>query len=352
MVQRNRGRAELAAGLLVAIAVILTPLVGDSGLEYGMTVAAIYAIPAIGLNLLTATAGQVSFGQTAFLDLGAYGSAILTTRYGVEPYLALLLSAILCAAVCAMVGTVLLRLSGFYLAVGTFALALGIGALLPASTYFGSAEGIVGIPPLGVGTYSFALHPVGYYILAWLVCLLALGLYWSLSRSYLGRAWRTISLAEQVGQSVGMHTARLKVGAFIIAGVLAGLSGSIYAEFTGFVGPDTFDISVMVNLFFILFIGGQRSYVGPLLGAAVLILAPQYIPALQSDAQVVFSLALLLIMILFPAGALGDATGMSSIRSLLRNAEERVKRTARQYRGEKPAAVEADPSMEVPKWTS
>jgi branched-chain amino acid transport system permease protein len=297
--------ARTYGGPLVTALVLLAFYVGGSAFWiYNLTLVATYAIVVVGLNVFVGYLGLVTFAQTAFMAIGGYTLAILTVRHGWNPWLAILAGILLSVVAAAVVGVPLLRLRGHYLTMTTFALALGTFAYVTGATGFtGGSIGISGVPPPAVGGFSLADPRAGY-----LFCWLAVGaVAWvgvRLRDSHLGRAWRTISSREEAGVSLGLRVQRFKVIGFVLAAVFGALGGALYVGFTTYVSPDLYDAGIGVNLFIMLFLGGRGRTLAPIVGAAVLILAPQEFSALSDYQAILFDCVLLLIILLKPGGLL------------------------------------------------
>lgn len=290
--------------LLVIATVLLVLVSGSRFLVYNMTIVAIFSIAVIGLNLITGKAGQVSFAQTSFMAVGGYTIALLTTRYHWNPWLAMTGAAVLSAAAALVIGLPLLRLRGHYLAMGTFALALGTSSLAAAAPFTGGAIGISGVPPLTIGGFS-SVDLVSAYEICWAFCGVALLLFAALNWSYVGRAWRSIALREDVAASLGVNLHGYKTLAFVLAAVLASIAGSLYVATTNFVSPDLYDAGTAILLFVILFIGGRGAMFGPLLGATIVLLGPQLFSGISAWQNAIFFALLLLVIMFRPQGLLG-----------------------------------------------
>ncbi len=307
MSERVRRNVELVA-LAAILAVVIAVAIGGSRLAvYNFTIIALQAMAVISLNLLLGLAGQVSFAQTTFMAVGGYGSALLTLRLGLNPWLALFISAFMSLAVALVVGRPLLRLRGHYLAMATFALALGTYSFVGAATPLTNGSiGISGVPPLALGSLSLD-SPLSFYerpCTARGLPRLSSGV---TPNSNSGRARRAGATGQDVAAALGVNVTAYKGLAFAIAAVIASLAGSLYVEFTSFVGPDLYDIGMVVNIFLMLFIGGRGSNVGPILGAALLTIAPQYLAGLEQFQNLVFFVFLLVLILVWPAGLFGRA---------------------------------------------
>jgi branched-chain amino acid transport system permease protein len=302
---------------IIVICVVAAPFFGSRLTIYNLTITAIYAITVISLNLLLGLAGQVSFAQTTFMAIGGYGSALLTTRAGLNPWLALLLAALLALVVAFVIGRPLLRLRGHYLAMATFALALGTNSFVTAATPLTNGSiGISGVPPLTIAGLSFA-DPIAFYALSWTACAVAVGLFALLANSHIGRAWRALATGQEIAATLGIDIAGYKLMAFTIAAVMASVAGSLYVEYSSFVGPDLYDIGIVVNVFLMLFIGGRGSYLGPIVGAAVLTFAPQFLSGLEQYQNLVFFVFLLVLILVWPSGLLGRVHDAEPLAAML-----------------------------------
>lgn len=302
--------------VLIGLGVIAAPAAGSRFWMYNMTIVALYATVVVGLNVLVGQAGQVSFAQTAFMAVGGYGVAVLSKNLHWNPWLAITVAALLAVAAAVAIGVPILRLRGHYLAMATFALALGTFALATgAEPVTGGAIGISAVPPLSLGPLRFDLNL--HYALAWTVCGLAVLAVLALERSYVGRAWRALAVREDVAASLGIDIRAHKVLAFAVAALLASVAGSLYVELTSFVSPDLYDASVVVNLFVMLFVGGRGSVLGPVVGAAIVVLLPILISGLADLQNLVFDMITLAVILLRPQGLLGREREAAPLETVL-----------------------------------
>ncbi|HAA03136.1 MAG TPA: branched-chain amino acid ABC transporter permease [Syntrophobacteraceae bacterium] len=256
----------------------------------------------LGLNMLMGYAGQISLGHAAFFGLGAYTSAVLSAHWQCSPWLVLPLVLLMVAFVALVVGVPTLKLSGYYLGMGT----LGFGMIVYVvfrewSGVTGGASGLVGIAPLTLAGMTLASGS-GYFFLVWLTNLLFFGLCHRLVDSRVGRALRAIHDSERAALAVGVDTARLKLMVFVLSAVMAGLAGFLYAHLVGFVSPSTFDFIMSVRLVTMVAVGGMASIWGSLLGASVLTLLPEWLHVFADYEMVVYGLILMVIMIFLPQG--------------------------------------------------
>jgi branched-chain amino acid transport system permease protein len=276
--------------------------------DYVLTVlvlAGIYAIVAVGLNLFTGYTGQISFGHNAFAAVGGYASAILTTAHGWPPLGALLAGAALAVAAAVVVGYPTLRLRGHYLAMGT--LALGLISYVLSVQLEGLTRGftgISGIPPLGVGSYAVTT-PRAYFVLVWLLVVVAAGSGWLIVHSRLGLALRAIRGGEDAARALGVDVTRYKVQALAISAAYAAVGGSLFGHFVSYVSPEAFGLYMVVLLFTMLFVGGIGTTAGPVIGAVLIGTLPEVLAAFKDYRELIYAGVLIVILIFAPRGLLG-----------------------------------------------
>jgi branched-chain amino acid transport system permease protein len=245
----------------------------------------LYSIVALGLVLLTGVGGLTSFGQAAFVGLGAYTTAWLTTTQGLppalallggSPWLALILGLVLTALVALVLGWMTLRLSGHYLPLGTIAWGISLYFLFGNVEFLGGHTGITGIPLLGV--FGFELKDSRhYYYLIWAVLLGAIWLTQNLLDSREGRAIRALKGGTVMAEAMGVNTARSKVVIFVVAALYACVSGWLYAHLQRFVNPTPFGLHIGIEYLFMAVIGGAAHVWGALVGASVITILKQWL---------------------------------------------------------------------------
>ncbi len=302
-----------AAVLLVAV---LPLLVDDRFLLKVFTFVGLNALVVVGLALLFGYAGQVSLGHAGFVGLGAYTCAFLSARLD-APWLVAFAAA---GAVAGVGGLLLalpsLRLKGHYLAMAT----LGFGELMTlafaeAEPITGGVNGFTGIPLPTIAGFAFR-EPDSLYWLVWSVVGIALLLATNLTSLRPGRAMRAIHGSELGAQAAGVDVVGVKVRAFVMSAVLAGLSGALYAGTVGFISPSVFTLQASVTFLAMAVIGGSSSLAGPVAAAVVLTLL-QYldalVPGLPREAAAVlqeyqadiYGLAIVLVVLFAPSGLAG-----------------------------------------------
>jgi branched-chain amino acid transport system permease protein len=267
------------------------------------------ALVAMGLVLLTGVGGLTSFGQAAFCGFGAYTTAVLTTAYGVSPWLTLPLSLLVSGVAAVLLGLVTVRLSGHYLPLGTIAWGLGLFYLFSKLEFLGRNDGISGIPPLSIGSFKM-IDPGTIYYAIWFAVLLCALLTTNLLDSRTGRAIRALRRGHIAAEAFGVQTPRAKLLVFIYAAVLAGLSGWLYAHFQRAANPTPFGAQAGIEYLFIAVVGGAGYVWGGVLGAAIVVILKEilqsYLPyLLHGEGQletIVFGILLVGLLQLAPAG--------------------------------------------------
>jgi branched-chain amino acid transport system permease protein len=267
------------------------------------------ALVAMGLVLLTGVGGLTSFGQAAFVGFGAYTSAVLTTTYGLSPWLSLPASLLVSGLAAVLLGLVTVRLSGHYLPLGTIAWGLGLFYLFSKLEFLGRNDGISAIPPLSIGTLKM-LDPGTIYYAIWIAVLICALLTMNLLDSRTGRAIRALRRGHIAAEAFGVHTPRAKLLVFIYAAVLAGLSGWLYAHFERAVNPTPFGAQAGIEYLFIAVVGGAGYVWGGVLGAAIVVILKEilqsYLPLLlHGEGQletIVFGILLVALLQLAPTG--------------------------------------------------
>ncbi len=309
--RRLAGRAALL-GLLVVAAV---PLVTRSGYLASLgSQIGIHALIVVGLGLLVGYAGQVSLGHAAFYGLGAYSTAILTTRAGAPPLVAMVAGMALSALIAVAVGTPALRLRGHYLAM--FTLGLGICAQIvmeQAKALTNGFDGITSVPPFGLGPLVCD-SDARAYVLVVLVLAGAIAVARNLVGSRFGRALRALHESEEAASACGVDVPRTKLQVFVFSAVLAAIAGSLYAHTIGFVSPDPFGFRCSVQLVVMVVVGGSMSVWGPLAGAALFTVLAQVLQNIGEHNRFVADLDTVLFGAVLVCVVIFSEKGLASIR--------------------------------------
>ena len=224
----------------------------------------------LGLLLLTGVSGLTSFGQAAFVGIGAYATAWFTTELAWSPWLALVIALAITFVAAYVLGAISLRLSGHYLPLGTIAWGLSLYYLFGNMSFLGQHDGIAGIQPLSIFGISLADGRNIYYLI-WVCVLLSLWGTRNLLDSRPGRAIRALKSGQGMAESFGIDTARYKTIVFVYAALLACLSGWIYAHMQRAVSPSPFGLNYGIEYLFMAVVGGASSVWGAVVGAGLIL---------------------------------------------------------------------------------
>ncbi len=288
-----------AIGLL---AVLLFPILGPKYIVHIGVMVAINGIAVLGLGILGGYAGQTSLGQAAFYGIGAYVSALLAINFGVPFWIGILAAAAVTGLAGLAVGVPTLRVSGLYLVMVTIGVCEIVSlVMMNATEVTKGAQGVLQIPPPMIGSYAID-SPRSFFFLALAMLVLFIWLTLRVMRSRLGWYFRALNDSEIAATMVGINTVRSKVIAFVISAIWAGIAGSLYAHYVGYIHPDNFKLDLSVMLLTMAVFGGQRSITGMLLATLVLTGTTEYLRNIGEYRMVAYGLFLLWGMIYMPNG--------------------------------------------------
>jgi branched-chain amino acid transport system permease protein len=262
-------RQTRLAAVLAVVAILAAPTFVSAFTVTLLNYIGVYALVAIGLVMLTGIGGLVSFGQAAFVGLGAYSTAWLTTVEGRSPWLGLLLAIAVTCGAAAGLGYVTLRLKGHFLSLSTIAWGLAIAFCFGNIDGLGNFNGIASIPPIAIGSVTLGRNDQIYYLI-WLVVIGALVLVYNLLDSRVGRAMRTLRGGNLLVESLGVDPFRVRLTLFVVAAFLAALSGWLYAHLGRFVSPTPFNVEMGIEYLMMAMVGGASSPIGGVLGAGLI----------------------------------------------------------------------------------
>ena len=305
--------ARAAALIVLTAAVALFPLAAGTYPVKLLQEILIWGIFAMSLDLLMGFAGMVSFGHSAFFGIGAYTAALLLPKFPG------LLAALVAPAVAAGLGALVIgffsiRVSGVYFIMLTLAFSQMFYAVAFQNAVVGAADGLVGIPRpavlgLSIGSTG-AFH--AYLLVIAIVCALFL---WRVVRSPFGHVLRGIHENEARMQAVGYAANRYKLLAFVIAGIIAGVAGSLYAQFVGSITPDAFFWTTSGEVLLMVIIGGTGTLGGSALGAAAFILFQSLVSSYTERWMLILGLTFVLFVLFAPGGIVGALRGRVGLRA-------------------------------------
>ena len=236
----------------------------------------VYSFVALGLVLLTGIAGMVSFGQASFMGIAAYATAWTSALMGYSPWLGLILAIVVTCAVAAAVGLLTLRLQGHFLSLSTIAWGLALYFTFGNIAWLGAYNGIPSIPPVPLGSMPLVGSGQIFYLI-WGALLFALLGARNLLGSRSGRAMRALRGGNALVESLGINALYVRLVTFVIAALLAALSGWLYAHMSRFVSPTPFDVTWSIIFLMMAMVGGSGYLLGAVVGAALITLLKNWI---------------------------------------------------------------------------
>lgn len=305
------GKKNILSLLILAGVILALPLgLGNSYYLNVLVFVGIYSLITIGLSLLMGYTGQISLGHAAFFGLGAYTSGVLSTKFGVSPWLALLAAIFVTGGIAFLIGAPALKLKGHYLAMATLAFGYIVFIVFnQASSLTGGPSGFGQIPRFRLGNFLLR-SDVHYYYLVWTLVIVVLLVSLNIIHSRVGRALRSIHEGELTANIMGVNTAKYKIQVFVLSAVYASLAGSLYAHFITFLNPTPFGFHFSIVLVAMVAVGGMASVWGAMIGAALLTILPEYLRAFHDYDILIYGSILLVIMMFLPQGLFAGILGL------------------------------------------
>lgn len=326
----SRTLAPIAGFVALTVAVLALPAWISDFRAQQLAYVGMYTVALIGLNVLTGYTGQISLGHGAFMAIGGYTTALLMAGNeqfgqsgllgiggGMKDIWTIPIAGLVAGLAGFLFGLPALRLSGLYLALATFAIAVSAPAVIKNFEEF--TGGGSGINLFGLSELTASITPVQHagfelnfnnylYYLSWSVALALYVVAWLFLRGRTGRAFRAVRDSETAAVSSGVSLARYKTLAFGLSAAYAGVAGSLFAIATTFVNPDTFPIALSIFLLVGVVVGGLGSLLGPIVGAVFIQFMPlwaQEVSKSPGAPAVVYGVVVILLMFVLPTGAAG-----------------------------------------------
>lgn len=315
-----RSRLNLVGTVALIAAAFALPSVVNSPYWLGVLVTAwIFAIAASGLNLVSGFLGEMSLAHHGLFAVGAYTSSLVATHAEITPLLGILAAVSLAAIVGYVVGAISFRAMGASFAIATFGFGQLIG--LGINGWDSVTRGVLGLssPPLifsVAGREVEVVTPRSYYFLALIALLLTLAGIVLFLRSRTGRSTIAIREHADLASSIGVNVYRVRVVVFALSAASAGLAGALYAHYIRFIGPGTAGIYYLVAFLIMVVFGGNGTILGPVLGALVFTVVPEFLRASEQSRLLVFAILLLVFIMLSPKGVV---PGLASVGRSLRD---------------------------------
>ena len=296
------GAAGYATLSTVAALIVLPWIESDKFVLHVLSLIAIASIVAMGLQVLLGFSGQLSIGQAAFYGIGAYTSALMTTKLGL-PFPLALLGAGIAAAVASLLMVPITRLTGAYLAVATLGFSIIVYLFLKNEEWLtGGSYGFISIPRAALFGYVLRDPIYSYYLNVGVAAIVYLT-FARIEGSRFGRAINAIRQDPDAARASGLRVTLLKSECFVIAAFVAGLAGSLYAHEVRYLAPNDFTFWKSIEILIMVVIGGVGSLAGAILGAAVVVGLPEFLRGIGDYRMLVFG-AILIATMLFGEGGL------------------------------------------------
>jgi branched-chain amino acid transport system permease protein len=290
--------------LAIAVLAILPTLTGSSYLHHLMVLWMIFALMALSLNIIIGYLGELTFGHAAFFGIGAYAGVIFGMDYGVGGVAALIIAGAIAGFFGLVIGYVALRIVGPQFAI----LTLGFGSIIYTITNYWvdvtrGPMGITNIPPLSLGTEWLTFTTAKQYFYLSFVCVVIFAyVLHALVSSRTGRAFIATRENPQLASSIGIDIFRMKLLGFVVATVVAGVAGALYAHYVKVITPELMGLQYMSAFVIMVIVGGRGTIVGPIIGALIYVGLLELLRPLGAMRLVIFAALLIASVIFLPGG--------------------------------------------------
>ncbi|UXN58678.1 branched-chain amino acid ABC transporter permease [Phyllobacterium zundukense] len=301
--------------LILLVLLALVPLLSPSNRFLSLAISAgINVIALYGLSVLFGQTGILSMGHAALVGIGAYTAVILARDFNIGFWLSIPLAGIMAAIVAALIGIPSLRVSGHHFVIMTFAFGQLLSIILTnGGDYTGAASGLDVQQPVALFGLPMDALTQYYLMVVFFVALSAIAS-WAIINSRYGRTLRAIRENEKLAASLGINVGRHKIGAFIVSGVFAGVSGVLLAYFLRHISPSQFSSFPSIYLALMVMIGGARLLLGPLAGGILVAFLPELLNLDPVQSRILYGVCLIAVILLLPNGLIaGIITGWHRI---------------------------------------
>jgi branched-chain amino acid transport system permease protein len=297
---------QIVAATVLSVVFIVFPLFLSKGWLHILIVMLFNIIYTIGFWVIMRM-GYLSFGHAAYVGIGGYTSAILTTMLNVPVFISIPISGVVAAAIGFGIGKITLQLRGIYFSITVFAFGEVLKTLwLTFNKPFGGPQGIWGIPRPSLFGFKFATH-ISYYYLILFFFVLVFFFLRSLDRSHFGFTCLGFKTKETelLAQSVGIDTSLYKNISFSISCLIPGMAGALYAHYFNYISPFVFTFALSTDIVVYSMVGGTANIFGPVIGAGILTIASELAFAAGYYRSLLFGVLLLVVILVLPNGLLG-----------------------------------------------
>lgn len=291
--------------LVVGIAMVLS-VSGNRFFAFVVGITMISILWTAGMNLLTGYTGLVSLAYAGIAGISAYGTVGLTMRFGWSFWLAMPVAAVGGAVVGVLLGLPSLRLKGFYFALSSLVIqtVLSLGFVYFVNLTNGDT-GVSQIPPPDIPFTGGSFHGVSFDLLVMFAAWLSVVAVWAITRSPFGSRLIAIREDEVLAEAIGVDVVRNKMLVFFVGSLIAGVGGSLYAPYVGFISPRSFDLLASLSIWLMVTFGGRSTIMGPILGALVLAPVPFMLQQYDTLKDVIYGALIIAVIVLMPGGGYG-----------------------------------------------
>lgn len=305
-------RKELIVVLTIFFCLCIAPIFlhGNLYIMNILTICLIWAVVAASWDLIMGFAGIFTFGQVAFFVTGAYGSAILTIKFGISPWFGILGGGVIASVIGVLVCLPCLRLKGAYIALATFAVHMILEPLIKSkigiSLGTGGAQGLLTIPALKLGGYTFSnMEPVSSFYVALGIFFVSVIIIYKIIFSVWGLAFLALRDSENFAKSLGVNDFKYKLLVFGVSAFLTGSVGAFYAHYVQVLSPRILSFDLFLTLMVMLVLGGMGRFPGAVIGALIATFFSEMLRPLETYRGLVFGGTVVLLVIFMPQGIMG-----------------------------------------------
>lgn len=322
-----RKHKDLCLTVLMALIIAVAPFImrTDYLIHIGVMIG-VNILLALGMHLVTGLAGQINMGQYGFYCIGAYSGAILTTRLGLGFWPAFLLTILISAGFGMLVGIPSLKVEGPYLSLCTIGFAESVRLIINSASWAGKANGIIRIPKPGIfGVQILTKTQSYYFVMAFAV--LGVILVNNFMRSNYGRRFSAIKDDTLAASVMGINVRKIKIMAFVLCAIFAGVAGNLYSSYSGYISPTTFIQALQTNFLLMIVLGGLGSTWGAVIGAGLITVLYEYTRAYVEFQKIAFGVVMILIVLFLRKGIIGTIANYRQQKKIvqqhrLENSEE------------------------------
>lgn len=265
----------------------------------------IYSLFALGLNILTGYTGITSFGHAGFFAIGAYTTAILSTKFSITPIITIFFASFFTGLYSFIIGLPVMRISGIYLAMLTLGSAEFIRLVtINWSSLTGGPLGISRIPAISLFNFSINSDR-SYFFFLYIILIIFTFIFFRIVKSHFGESLVAIKDDERAAEAIGIPCAKNKLISFFISGFYSGLAGALYAHFDRYISPDAFTFNLSILVLCMVILGGMGSIPGSILGAFIIVVLLEYLQPLGDYRLLVYGLLLTIMISYYPQGIIG-----------------------------------------------